>query len=213
MSNASAARNAFAAATAEQRNRLRTLDLLLSRRSTGALTEPAPQGTELDLILEAGLHVPDHGRLRPWRFVLIRGEARTAFGECLADAIKARDRTAPPALLERYRAWATRYPLLIAAGVRVRTGHPVPEVEQLLSAGAAAMNMLNAIHLLGYAGIWVTGANAYDARVNEALGFRAPDRLVGFLAVGTPVNIPEPMPASQRPDQSAHVFEWSAPSA
>jgi nitroreductase len=95
----------------------------------------------------------------------------------------------------------------------LRSGHPVPEVEQLLSAGAAAMNMLNAIHLLGYAGIWVTGANAYDARVNEALGFQAPNRLVGFLAVGTPVNVPEPVPALQRPDQSAHVFEWSAPSA
>ncbi len=213
MSNASAARNAFAAATAEQRNRLRTLDLLLSRRSTGTLTEPAPSGTELDLILEAGLHVPDHGRLRPWRFVLIRGEARTAFGECLAEAIKARDRAAPVALLDRYRAWAVRNPLLIAVGTRIRSGHPVPEIEQVLSAGAAAMNMLNAIHLLGYAGIWVTGANAYDIRVNEALGFRAPSRLVGFLAVGTPINVPEPMLASQRPDQSAHVFEWSAPGA
>ena len=213
MSNASAARNAFAAATTEQRNRLRTLDLLLSRRSTGALAEPAPSGTELDLILEAGLRVPDHGRLRPWRFVLIRGEARTAFGECLAEAIKARDRAAPAALLDRYRAWAVRNPLLIAVGTRIRSGHPVPEIEQVLSAGAAAMNMLNAIHLLGYAGIWVTGANAYDARVNEALGFRAPSRLVGFLGVGTPINALEPIPASQRPDQSAHVFEWSGPSA
>ena len=213
MSNASAARNAFAAATTEQRNRLRTLDLLLSRRSTGALAEPAPSGTELDLILEAGLRVPDHGRLRPWRFVLIRGEARTAFGECLAEAIKARDRAAPAALLDRYRAWAVRNPLLIAVGTRIRSGHPVPEIEQVLSAGAAAMNMLNAIHLLGYAGIWVTGANAYDARVNEALGFRAPSRLVGFLGVGTPINALEPILASQRPDQSAHVFEWSAPSA
>ncbi len=211
MSNASAARNAFAAATAEQRNRLRTLDLLLSRRSTGALAEPATSGTELDLILEAGLHVPDHGRLRPWRFVLIRGNARTAFGECLAEAVKARDRTAPVALQDRYRAWAVRSPLLIAVGTRIRPGHPIPEIEQVLSAGAAAMNMLNAIHLLGYAGIWVTGANAYDIRVNEALGFRAPDRLVGFLAVGTPINVPEPMLASQRPDQSAHVFEWTAP--
>ncbi len=213
MSNASAARNAFAAATTEQRNRLRTLDLLLSRRSVGALADPAPQGTELDLILEAGLRVPDHGRLRPWRFVLIRGEARTAFGECLAEAIKARDQAAPATLLDRYRAWAVSTPLLIAVGTSIQPGHPVPEIEQVLSAGAAAMNMLNAIHLLGYAGIWVTGANAYDARVNEALGFRAPNRLVGFLAVGTPINAPEPMPASQRPDQSAHVFEWSTPSA
>src|SRR5215218_4068321 len=125
MSNVSIARNAFAATSAEQRNRLRTLDLLLSRRSVGALTEPAPEGTELDLILEAGLRAPDHGRLRPWRFVLIRGEARAALGECLASALKTRDRAAPPALLDRYRAWAVRHPLLIAVGARIRPDHPV----------------------------------------------------------------------------------------
>ena len=212
MSNVSAARNAFAATAAEQRNRLRTLDHLLSRRSVGALTEPAPEGSELDLILEAALCVPDHGRLRPWRFVLIRGAARTALGECLASAVKARDRGAPPALVERYRAWAVRHPLLIAVGTRIRPDHPVPEIEQVLSAGAAAMNMLNAIHLLGYGGIWVTGANAYDPTVNEALGFRAPSRLVGFLAVGTPANAPDATPAP-RPERSAHVFEWTGPSA
>ena len=83
---------------------------------------------------------------------------------------------------------------------------------QLLSAGAAAMNMLNAIHLLGYAGIWVTGANAYDARVNEALGFRAPSRLVGFLAVGTSAGAPDTTTATPRPERSAHIFEWNGPS-
>lgn len=188
------------------------LDPLLSRQSVGALEAPAPEGAELDLILDAGLRAPDHGRLRPWRFVLIRGEARAALGDCLAAAARARDHKAPPALLDRYRAWTQRTPLLIAVGARIRPDHPVPEVEQVLSAGAAAMNMLNAIHMLGYGGMWVTGANTYDPRVNAALGFQAPSRLVGFLAVGTP----KTTTLAERqerlaPDRLAHVVEWRGP--
>ena len=183
----------------------RMLDQLLSRRSTSQLETPAPEGPELELILDAGLRAPDHGHLRPWRFVLIRGEARARLGALLAGATLARDPSAAPALVERYRGWPLRMPLLIGVGTRLRPGHPVPEVEQLLSAGAAAMNMLNAIHLLGYGGIWVTGPNAYDDRVNAALGFTAPDRLVGFLAVGTPKAPPTGAP---RPKRAAHVVEW-----
>ena len=183
------------------------LDPLLSRQSVGALEEPAPEGADLDLILDAGLRAPDHRRLRPWRFVLIRGEARVALGECLAAAALARDRQASPALLDRYRAWPQRTPLLIAVGARIRPDHPVPEIEQMLSAGAAAMNMLNAIHMLGYGGMWVTGANTYDLRVNAALGFQAPSRLVGFLAVGTP----KTTTSAERPERLAHVVEWSGP--
>ncbi|MDP1841190.1 MAG: nitroreductase [Reyranella sp.] len=185
------------------------LDPLLSRRSTGALEDPAPEGADLDLILEAGLCAPDHGRLRPWHFVLIRGDARAALGDCLAAAIKARDRQAPQAQLDRIRAWALRTPLLIGVGARIRPDHAVPEIEQLLSAGAAAMNMLNAIHLLGYGGMWVTGANTYDPKVNAALGFEAPSRLVGFLAVGTAKTPTAGTTApAGRPDRLAHVVEW-----
>jgi nitroreductase len=183
------------------------LDPLLSRQSVGALEDPAPEGTDLDLILDAGLRAPDHGRLRPWRFVLIRGDARAALGDCLAAAVKARDRQAPPSQLDRYRAWALRTPLLIAVGARIRPGHPVPEIEQVLSAGAAAMNMLNAVHMLGYGGMWVTGANTYDPTVNTALGFHAPSRLVGFLAVGTP----KTTTPAERPERLAHVVEWNGP--
>ena len=66
------------------------------------------------------------------------------------------------------------------------------------------MNMLNAIHLLGYGGMWVTGVNTYDPRLNAALGFEAPSRLVGFLAVGTP----KAMPRVERPSRAAHTTEW-----
>jgi nitroreductase len=187
-------------------DRRRALDLLLSRRSVSALDDPAPTGRDLDLILDLGLRAPDHGRLRPWRFVLIRGDARTAFADRLVAAARRRDPAAPQALLDRYRAWPLRTPLLIGVGTMVRANHVIPEGEQVLSAGAAAMNMLNAVHLLGYAGMWVTGANAYDPEINACLGFEAPSRLVGFLAVGTP----RATATVERPSRSDHVVEWES---
>ena len=186
------------------------LDLLLSRRSVapGLLRAPAPEGRDLDEILDAGLRAPDHGRLRPWRFLLVRGAARESLGEVFAKALESRDPTATQALLERERSRSLMAPLLIAVGARIQPDHPVPEVEQLLSAGAAAMNMLNAIHALGYGGIWLTGARCYDPMICQALGFHEPDRLVGFLYVGTPG---EAAPSANRPDRKDHVSEWIGP--
>jgi nitroreductase len=121
---------------ADREGRLRALELLLSRQSVGVLEEPAPEGAELDLILDAGLRAPDHGRLRPWRFVLIRGDERLAWGERLAEAAQARDPATAQMLGDRYRAWVRRTPLLIAIGAEIHAGHKIPEIEQLLSAGA-----------------------------------------------------------------------------
>ena len=191
-------------AVPDAEDRRHALDLLLARRSVNALEDPAPSGRELELILDLGLRAPDHGRLRPWRFVLIRGDARMAFADRLVAAARRRDPAAPQALLDRYRAWPLRTPLLIGVGAVVRANHVIPEGEQVLSAAAAAMNMLNAIHLLGYAGMWVTGANAYDPEINASLGFEAPSRLVGFLAVGTPRGTA----AVERPSRVDHVVEW-----
>jgi len=187
---------------------MRALELLLSRQSAGLLQEPAPDGAELDLILDAGLRAPDHGRLRPWRFVLIRGEQRTKWADRLAEAALARDRENGAMMAEKARAWVARTPLIIAVGVEVKAGK-IPEIEQLLSGGAAAMNMLSAVHLLGYGGMWVTGANAYDPQVNKWLGFEAPSRLVGFLGVGTPRPMPADAPKMARPLREQHTREWA----
>ncbi len=162
------------------------LEALLSRQSCGVLQEPAPDGGDLALILDAGLCAPDHGRLRPWRFVLIRGSARAAFAEILVEALKRREADPQETMVERLRSRILGVPLVIAIGAKIKTTGPIPEIEQLLSTGAAAMNMLNAIHVLGYGGLWVTGGHAYDRDVNEALGFSWPDRLIGMLFVGTP---------------------------
>jgi nitroreductase len=185
--------------------RPQALESLLSRRSVGQLCEPAPAGDELAQIIEAGLQAPDHGRLRPWGFVTIRGEARAAFAEMLVAALKRRDPAATEAMEERIRTRILGVPLIIAVGARIKTEGPIPEIEQLLSAGAAATNILNAIHALGFGGMWVTGPHTYDRSINEGLGFIWPDRLVGLIYVGTPKAAP---PAWPRPIHADHVREW-----
>ena len=188
-----------------------TLDVLLSRSSIGALLDPPPSGPMLDRILEAALRAPDHGRLRPWRFVLVRGDARAAFAAVVADAGRRRDPAAPDVFVEKQRNKFLRTPLVIALGARVVPSDKIPEVEQLMSLGAAAMNLLNAIHAAGFGGVWITGATAYDPTVAEALGLRAPDRLLGFLLVGTPAVSDRSV--SPRPALGDHVTDWTAPTA
>jgi nitroreductase len=186
------------------------LEQLLSRVSVHPqlLGGPAPTAAHLDAILDAALRAPDHGRVRPWRFLVIRGAARARLGEVFAAALAARDPGATEPMLQRERARPLSAPLVIAIAAQIRADHPVPEIEQLLSTGAAAMNMLNAIHALGYGGMWVTGANAYDPNVRAALGLGATDRLVGYLYVGTPVAA---QAVPKRPDRARHVAEWTAP--
>ncbi len=125
--------HALAPPAAQRDERLRAVELLLSRQSANLLQEPAPDGAELDLILDAGLRAPDHGRLRPWRFVLIRGAQRNAWADRLAEAAQVRDPVNGNAMGEKSRAWVRRTPLIIAIGAEVKAGN-IPEIEQLLSA-------------------------------------------------------------------------------
>lgn len=178
------------------------MDLLLSRHSPWPLTEPAPDAAALDLVFAAAMRAPDHGQLRPWRFVIVRGEARAALGQVFARAARARD---PYDDGERFRAKAVAAPMLVALVAHVKAPHKVPESEQVLATGAAVMNMLNALHILGFGGFWATGVNAYDESVKAALGLGASDRLLGFLYMGTPKDRLLP---PERQDAAALVREW-----
>lgn len=177
-------------------------EALLARHSPWPLAEPAPSQAELDLVFDMALRAPDHGTLRPWRFAVIGGTARDALADVFAEATRLRD---PQADAERVRAKAFAAPLIIAMAARIRAGHKVPEIEQIMSGAAAAMNMLNALHLLGYGGFWATGANSHDEHVRRALDFGAQDRLLGFLYVGTPSRGTAP---PLRPARQAHVRYW-----
>ena len=182
------------------------MDMLLSRASAQALREPAPDAAALDAILAAGLRAPDHGRLRPWRFVVIAGPARAAFADVMIDAMTVRQPDAPPSEATRMRGKLLAPPLIVALGVHVIPEHKIPEIEQVMSVAAAAMNMLNAAHALGYAGKWVTGPNSYDPAVASALGLPPPHRLAGFLHLGTPDGAPV---AFSRPAVADHRVDWT----
>lgn len=164
---------------------MQAIDLLLNRRSARALAEPGPDEPALELLLASAVHAPDHGRLRPWRFIVIRGTAREPFGALLAEVLLRSRPTATPEALERERLKAFRAPLIIAVAVVKDPVARIPMIEQQLSAGAAAQNILLASRALGFNAVWKTGAAAYDERVKVALGLAPVDALAGFLYVGT----------------------------
>jgi nitroreductase len=182
------------------------LEALLSRQSYGILRDPAPSNSDLNLIFDAALRAPDHGRLRPWSFLVICGAAREAFVELMIESIKRRSGPGQEAAIKKTRERIGTMPLIVAAGAKIKTDSPIPEIEQLLSTGAATMNVLNAAHALGYGAKWVTPGPVYDRDFNAALGFTWPDRLVGILFIGTKPQ--EPMPVTPRPARADHVREW-----
>ena len=181
-----------------------TLQTLLSRSSSGDLQDPAPDAAALEQIVAVGLRAPDHGRLRPWRFVAIQGEARARFADLAVAALGARDPAATEFEADRMRGKLLAAPLILALGVHPTPSPKVPEIEQVMAVAAAAMNMLNAAHALGFAGKWVTGPNAYDPAVAAALGV---PQLAGFLYLGTPSR---PVAEPNRPTPGDFLREWTA---
>jgi nitroreductase len=185
------------------------LQTLLSRRSVPALLlgEPGPSSDEIDAALEAAVHAPDHGALRPWRFVLIREPAaRARLAELFVARMLERDPGIPAGKVDKARNMPRTAPLVIAVAAHVLPAHKVPELEQLLSTGAAVMNLLNAFHAQGYGAIWLTGANAYDPEIGARLGFSAEERTLGFVYVGTVQGALRESPV--RPVRSAIAREW-----
>jgi nitroreductase len=152
------------------------------------------------------LRAPDHGRVQPWRFRLVRGEARAAFAGLLERCARAREPDMPEAQLDKLRGRPLRVPLVIVLSARLKLHPKVPEAEQLLAAGAGAMNLLNAFHAQGYGGIWLTGASCYDPAVAAGLGLAAEERLLGFLYVGS--ISPTVPPAAPRMKREAAASDW-----
>lgn len=185
---------------------MNAIEALHTRESAARLQEPAPDDEALTTILQAAVRAPDHGRLRPWRFIAIRGEALQRFGDVLAQTLKARMPDATPDMLARERAKALRAPLIIVVAARVQHGGKIPEIEQILSSGAAAQNIMLATHAMGFGAMWKTGDPAYDPRVKQALGLSEGDAIVAFLYLGT--NPGAPRPTQPRPVASDFLSEW-----
>ena len=160
------------------------LDALVTRQTAKTYGDTAPTKEHLAQVLQSAVRAPDHGRLRPWRFMLIEGNHRRKFGDLLAASALRRVPGLSEGDLQRERDKAMRAPLIIVTACRVVPGTKIPAIEQLMAAGAATQNILLALHALGYAAAWKTGEAAYDTEVKKALGLAADDHLVGFVYTG-----------------------------
>jgi nitroreductase len=172
------------------------LELLKTRRSLKPveLTTPGPSAAEIETLLTVASRVPDHGKLIPWRFIVFEGEARAMAGEAIAAAFRAKYPDAKPEHVDNERKRLARAPLVIAVVSRAMPHVKIPEWEQVLSAGAAAMSLVLAAHALGYGANWITEWYAYDRRALDALGIKENEKIAGFIHIGTPITPPEDRP-------------------
>jgi nitroreductase len=172
------------------------IELLTTRRSFKPveLAGPAPSAAEIDTLLTVASRVPDHGKLTPWRFIVFEGEARRSAGDAIATAFRAKYPDAKPEQVEAERERLKRAPLVVAVVSRAGPHVKIPEWEQVLSCGAAAMNLVLAAHALGYGASWITEWYAYDRGVLDALGLAPHERIAGFIHIGRPPGPPEDRP-------------------
>ena len=182
-----------------------TLALLSRRRSTkaGHFTEPGPSPAQLDALLRLAARVPDHGKLAPWRFVVMEGDGRARAGEKIAE-VKAHDGV-DATQIQFARDLFLRAPVVVMV-VSSAAPHPkIPEWEQVQSASAACFALLISAHAMGFAGCWLTEWPVYDARARAALGLAEYERIAGFLYLGT---AREPAIERFRPDVMTRISRF-----
>ena len=185
------------------------LSLLETRRSgkPRELVGPGPTPEEMQRILTIAARVPDHGKLTPWRFVLVGSDRREDLARLLSRALAAEDPDAAPAIDEKAVEFAHHAGQLVVLVSATVEGHKIPVWEQQLSCGTAGMNLLMAAHALGFVAGWVTGWQAYSPMVNAA--FCSPgERIAGFIFIGHPVRELEERPRPELADVSGR---WQPP--
>jgi nitroreductase len=170
-----------------------TIDLLRRRRSLPpqGMTGPGPNAEEIETLLKIASRVPDHGKLAPWRFLLFERGARDKAGVLAADLLKRDDPNASESRLQAELGRFSRAPLVIGVISRAAPHVKIPEWEQMLSAGAACMNLVIAANALGYVAAWLTEWCAYDRRFCEAIGLAPHEKIAGFVHIGRPNLISE----------------------
>lgn len=185
------------------------IEFLSRRRSVkpDRLTAPGPSASELDTILTIASRVPDHKKLAPWRFVVFEGDARARFGAIIAEACVAAEKEPPSYVrLETERNRFMRAPTVIAVISRVTPHRSAPEWEQVLSGGAACLNLCLAANALGYGTSWLTEWTAYNKTIGTALGLTENERVAGFIYIGTPTERSE---ERERPALADVVTRWN----
>ena len=165
---------------------METLDALHSRNSVTSLSEPVPTREEMKAVFKAALRAPDHAWLRPWKFIQVTGEGRKKLGEAFLRTATAVTEDLSEALVEKAKNAPFRAPMVLVLIADIKEHPKVPEIEQIISTGAAAQNMLLALHDLGYAAVWRTGKMAFNSEITKQMELPESNRVIGFLYVGTP---------------------------
>lgn len=168
------------------------------------MAAPGPDPVQMRMMAALAARTPDHGKLAPWRFVIIPDDARAALGDRIAAALAADQPGASAAVLESAREFARQAPSMMVVLFSPREDSRIPLWEQELSVGAACMNLLHAGHALGFVGGWITGWAAYSERVRDIFG-TAPERIAGFLFFGTPTS---PLQDRPRGVKDATITLW-----
>jgi len=164
-----------------------TIEFLKTRRSVKPreMSGPGPSPAELETILTIGSRVPDHGKLAPWRFIVFEGDGRSRAGDVIARVFARKNPSAPQAEIEIEKRRLMDAPLVVSVVAFTKAHTKVPAWEQELSAGASAMNIVNAATALGYGANWLTGWFAFDRDVLDGLGLKPDERVAGFIHIGT----------------------------
>jgi nitroreductase len=183
------------------------LSLLATRRSGKPrdLIAPGPDMDQLNAMIEIAARTPDHGKLAPWRFVIVPTGQRDRLAEVITAAYRAERPQATRLEIESLEQFAHQAPALVVVLSSPRTESHIPLWEQELSGGAACMNLLHAAHAMGFAAGWLTGWSAYNESVRDAFG-AAPERIVGFVFIGSPAKQLDERP---RPDLSKIISVWN----
>jgi nitroreductase len=189
------------------------LDMLERRRSVTPLrlAEPGPNAHELRRLLTVALRVPDHGALKPWRIILVQGPSREQLAGKLAAAFLSSDAQRQSAgadlATRKIKATLTSAPLVAIVVSAADAATHIPEWEQVLSAGAVCMNLMNAVSALGYGAIWLSGWAGYDPAALKILGLRSGEKVAGIIPIGTPIESPQDR---ARPALEDFVTVWGA---
>jgi nitroreductase len=197
--------NNDAAFTAWTVQSMKALDALHNRSSFPKLSDPLPDEEVLTNIYRAAFRAADHGVLRPWRFLQIKGSSRERLGELFVEATLSDDAETPPEKLRSVRQKPLRAPLILVIISSIKQHPKVPAIEQQLSAAAATQNMLLAAFAQGVGAMWRTGSMAYHPIVMQGLNLAEQEKIIGFLYLGT---IDGPTKNLQEPNLDDFFVEW-----
>ena len=173
---------------------METLEAIQTRNSVPLLTDPAPTSEVMSEVYKGALRAPDHARLRPWKFIEVRGDSRDKLAKIFIDTATALNSDLSENEISKLEKAPHRAPMVIILAANIKEHPKVPEIEQIISLGAAAQNILLGIHEIGYSAVWRTGNMAFNPEITKFLGLEENFKIIGYLYVGTSTGKEKPIP-------------------